>query len=67
MSVSGLCEICQSADVEDGCDRCGRVVCADHYDPETGFCTDCLAEFGERPSDGRDESDYPDGVEEYRF
>ncbi|PSP95319.1 hypothetical protein BRD07_08320 [Halobacteriales archaeon QS_9_68_42] len=69
MSVAGLCEICEGSTVEDSCDRCGRVVCAKHYDTETGYCTDCLSELGRRPSEGgeRNEPDRPDGVEEHRF
>lgn len=68
MSVSGLCEICSTNEVVDGCDRCGRLVCATHYDKETGLCTDCLKEVqggdGERP---RQEPDRPDGVDTYEF
>jgi hypothetical protein len=69
MSVAGLCEICEGSTVEDSCDRCGRVVCAKHYDAETGYCTDCLSELGGPPSEGseRNEPDRPDGVEEHRF
>lgn len=68
MSVSGLCEICEAATIEDQCDRCGRLVCEDHYDRETGLCTDCAAE-ARRPTDGeeKDDRDYPDGVGEYEF
>jgi hypothetical protein len=66
MSVSGLCEICEAKPAIDGCDRCGRLVCADHYDKPSGLCTECLAEFGGRPSED-DQRDYPDGVDEYRF
>ncbi|WP_254840747.1 hypothetical protein [Natronomonas marina] len=67
MSVAGLCEICEAATVEDSCDRCGRLVCAKHYDTETGLCTDCLADLRDVPADEREERDYPDGVDEYRF
>lgn len=69
MSVSGLCEICESNPVEDGCDHCGRLVCEDHYDHSTGMCTSCLAEFGGKPSDDSERTggEYPDGVDEYRF
>lgn len=68
MSVAGLCEICEAATVFDSCDRCGRVVCKDHYDAETGYCTDCTAEIGRMDdSSNREKPDYPDGVDEYRF
>lgn len=65
MSVQGLCEVCTET-VEDACDRCGRLVCARHYDQETGLCTDCLADSEGRPTDSG-ETDHPDGVDEYRF
>jgi hypothetical protein len=68
MSVEGLCEVCESGTVEDGCERCGRLVCAEHYDEPTGFCTACVSAAGRRPDEhdgGRDE--HPDGVDEYRF
>lgn len=68
MSVTGLCEICESKTVTDGCDRCGRLVCEDHYDRDSGFCTDCRAEIGPRPEREREPpDDRPDGVDEYRF
>ncbi len=64
MSVAGLCEVCQTGTVEDGCDRCGRVVCARHYDRETGYCTDCRSDRGGTPGGDRTR---PDGVDEFRF
>jgi hypothetical protein len=70
MSVSGLCEICGTGTIEDGCDRCGRLVCIDHYDESTDLCTACLSEFGGSGSDERgrpSEGPYPDGVDEYQF
>lgn len=68
MSVAGICELCESDSAEDGCDRCGRVVCAHHYDEPTGLCTMCIAELGGSSEEGgRDSTDYPDGVDEYRF
>ncbi|MCQ4332630.1 hypothetical protein KM295_03820 [Natronomonas sp. F2-12] len=72
MSVAGLCELCESESVEDGCDRCSRLVCAHHYDEPTGLCTLCLSELGDGDSGGSDRNDgrekgYPDGVDEYRF
>lgn len=70
MSVSGLCEICGTGTIEDGCDRCGRLVCIDHYDEPTDLCTACLAEFesgGATDRGGRGGGSYPDGVDEYQF
>ena len=69
MSVSGLCEVCERREVVDGCDRCGRLVCEEHFERRHGVCTECFAEVGGSPGDGRGrgERDYPDGVGEYRY
>ncbi|MEF8775755.1 MAG: hypothetical protein V5A43_04530 [Haloarculaceae archaeon] len=67
MSVSSPCEVCGAADVRHTCDRCGRLVCADHYDDSLGFCVECAAEVGggggDRIPTGED---MPDGVDVYR-
>jgi len=59
MSVEGLCQICEAERARYGCNRCGAVVCEDHYDRETGLCTNCAAAAGKRPKseDEEDESD----------
>ncbi|GAA0286303.1 hypothetical protein GCM10009000_121830 [Halobacterium noricense] len=44
MSVTGLCQICESEQAQFSCDRCGALVCQAHYDPSTGYCTECAAE-----------------------
>jgi hypothetical protein len=68
MSVSGLCEICERGEVVDGCDRCGRLVCEEHFEVRHGVCTKCFAEFGGTGGGSeRDERDPPDGVGEHRF
>ncbi|MFD1514937.1 hypothetical protein [Halomarina rubra] len=68
MSVTGLCELCTTNEVVDGCDRCGRLVCETHYDEQTGLCTDCLKEAGGRPAGEEDvQPDGPDGVDTYQF
>ncbi len=46
MSVAGTCEICLAAGVSDTCMRCGQLVCAEHFDEETGLCVECLADAG---------------------
>lgn len=46
MSVSGLCQVCESAEARFNCDRCGRLVCSDHFDRGTGFCLECARESG---------------------
>jgi len=66
MSVSGPCELCGHDSVEHTCTRCGRLVCDDHFDESTGFCTDCAAEVGSGPENVPDDEDMPDGVDTYR-
>ena len=66
MSVSGMCEICGEGETAFGCDRCGKLVCDEHYDRETGYCTECAAEL-RRPRDRTSEDDgFDDGVDTYR-
>jgi hypothetical protein len=43
MSVTNLCQVCESATASHTCDTCGAAVCAEHYDRETGLCTVCAA------------------------
>ena len=42
MSVSGLCQICEREEATHRCDRCGALVCDEHFDATTGYCSDCL-------------------------
>jgi hypothetical protein len=68
MSVSSPCEICQRADVDHTCDRCGKLVCDRHFDEETGFCVECAVDVsGSKPQQQPDPEDMPDGVDTYRF
>jgi len=48
MSVEGLCQICENAPATFACDRCGALVCADHYDREGSLCLEC-AKTARRP------------------
>jgi hypothetical protein len=66
MSVAGLCSVCSAGDIAGGCDRCGAMVCREHYDADSGFCTDCLRELGHRP-DGTSAGERHPDVGEYRF
>lgn len=45
MSVEGLCGICGSAPADRQCDRCGTLVCADHFALTDGVCADCATEL----------------------
>lgn len=68
MSVEGLCQICETNTVDEDCQRCGQLVCSDHYHEERGLCAECAVEVGDSPGEqGREEPDYPDGVDEYQF
>jgi B-box zinc finger. len=48
MSVSGLCQVCESAEAQFQCRSCGALVCAKHYDRDTGLCTKCASSGGGR-------------------
>jgi len=62
MSVTGICQICESAEATFACDRCGRVVCDAHYDRETGLCTECARTATKEESErgGRTRNGSPD-------
>ncbi|ELY42120.1 hypothetical protein [Natronorubrum sulfidifaciens] len=44
MSVSGLCQVCESRPAEEQCQNCGALVCTVHYNETKGLCTDCFAQ-----------------------
>lgn len=46
MSVSGLCQICESREAEHSCGQCGRTICSQHYDEAFGLCMDCAEAAG---------------------
>ncbi|WP_327051131.1 hypothetical protein [Halomicrococcus gelatinilyticus] len=46
MSVSGLCQVCEAAAASHDCDRCGTLVCEEHWDGDSGICVECAAELG---------------------
>jgi hypothetical protein len=48
MSVSGVCQVCESAEAQAQCRSCGALVCANHYDRDTGVCTECARSGGGR-------------------
>ena len=41
MSVAGLCQVCETAVANDQCERCGTLVCRDHYDDRLHLCVQC--------------------------
>lgn len=51
MSITGVCQLCDSTGAQFGCDRCGAVVCQAHYDSQTGFCTECASEVRGGPGE----------------
>ncbi|GAB3034612.1 hypothetical protein [Natronobiforma cellulositropha] len=59
MSVSGLCQICESRPATARCENCGTLACAQHYESGLGLCADCAAQA----QPGRERSE----VDEYRF
>ncbi|MEF8812567.1 MAG: hypothetical protein V5A55_01955 [Halovenus sp.] len=67
MSVSSPCELCGQGSVEHTCDRCGRLVCDEHFVEDTGFCAECSAAVGPGPANIPNQEDMPDGVDTYRF
>lgn len=62
-----MCAICNAANADDVCERCGRLVCDDHYDESSGYCKECASELGRGQGDGSDDEDLPDGVDTYEF
>jgi hypothetical protein len=44
MSVSGLCQICESRQAQHRCDNCGTLACEEHYESGMGLCADCAAQ-----------------------
>lgn len=44
MSVSGLCQICESRPAERQCANCGTLACDAHFEESTGLCVECTAQ-----------------------
>ncbi|MDR5672854.1 hypothetical protein RH858_06785 [Halalkaliarchaeum sp. AArc-GB] len=43
MSVSGVCQICESRPGRHTCRLCGQFVCEEHFRTMEAICTDCAA------------------------
>lgn len=41
MSVSSLCQVCQSARADEQCSQCGALVCRTHFERSVGRCAEC--------------------------
>lgn len=52
MSVSGLCQICESRPADRRCTNCGTFACEAHFERDVGLCVDCAQSrtFGEGDS-----------------
>lgn len=44
MSISGLCQICESRQAQERCPNCGTLACEVHYESEMGLCADCATQ-----------------------
>jgi hypothetical protein len=58
MSITGVCQVCESAEASHACQQCGRAVCDEHYDRELSVCEVCATELRRIGDDssGRGES-----------
>lgn len=52
MSITGVCQVCESAEARHSCPQCGRAVCDDHYDRELAVCAVCATELRQGGADG---------------
>ncbi|USZ67645.1 hypothetical protein NGM10_13020 [Halorussus salilacus] len=41
MSVTGLCQICESREAEHSCPNCGNQVCERHWNDGMDLCVQC--------------------------
>ncbi|SEO26995.1 hypothetical protein SAMN04487948_101440 [Halogranum amylolyticum] len=59
MSLSGLCQVCESTTAEHACDQCGTQVCEEHFDRTQGVCVRCASV---RDEGGVGEREKPSGT-----
>lgn len=55
MSVSGLCQICESRPAQEQCPNCGTLACDTHYEDGKGLCVQCATQAD--PSQQSDDVD----------
>ncbi|MBZ6495919.1 hypothetical protein [Natrinema longum] len=53
MSVSGLCQICESRPAANRCPNCGTLACEVHFDESLRLCADCASQA--QPGPGNDD------------
>ncbi|WP_121744555.1 hypothetical protein [Natronorubrum halophilum] len=44
MSVSGLCQICESRPAQERCANCGTLACEIHFEEGKGLCVECAGQ-----------------------
>ncbi len=49
MSLTGLCQVCETAEGRFTCDRCGQFVCGEHFDTTRATCVECVRRGGGDP------------------
>ena len=47
MSISGLCQICESREAKRQCNNCGALVCDADFEDATGVCVQCASGRGD--------------------
>lgn len=41
MSITGVCQVCESAEGRHSCEQCGALVCDTHFERVEGLCSQC--------------------------
>jgi hypothetical protein len=60
VSVTTICQVCESEVARHTCDGCGASVCPDHYESGSGLCAPCAGRAG-RDGGGDDDVGYGSG------
>lgn len=67
MSVSGLCQICESRPAQEQCENCGTLACDQHYEADLGLCAECAAQARPDRGDVPDRNPDGEGGDTYQF